>query len=86
MAYFSSPLPLYADASYKTDDHIQILNIAGADLYMPIEDVKAHFKDIACTLPFSRELKQQMLGGALSDALKDKKYRVRLAELSEKVG
>ncbi|MDR1628934.1 MAG: hypothetical protein LBS36_01785 [Oscillospiraceae bacterium] len=53
---------------------------------MPIEDVKAHFKDIACTLPFSRELKQQMLGGALSDALKDKKYRVRLAELSEKVG
>lgn len=85
MAYFSSQLPLYADPSYKTTEHIQVLNIPDADQYMPIEDVKSHFKDIACTLPFSRALKQQMLGGALSDMLNDKKYRAKLAELSEKV-
>lgn len=86
MAYFSSQLPLYADPSYKTAEHIQTLNIPDTDLYMPVEIVKTHFKDIACTLPFSRTLKQQMLDGTLSNALKDKKYRAKLAELSEKVG
>jgi len=85
MAYFSSQLPLYADPSYKTAEHIQVFNIPDNDLYMPVENVKAHFKDIACTLPFSRALKQQMLGGALPDLLNDKKYRTKLAELSEKV-
>lgn len=85
MAYFSSQLPLFADPAYKTAGHISILNIPDADLYMPVDDVKAYFKDIIFTLPFSIELKQQMLSGGLSEMLKDKKYRAKLAEISDRV-
>ena len=85
ISYFSSQLPLYADPKYRLDEHIQGLNVPDADLYMPIEDAKAHLNGVRFTLPFSREVKQQMLDGKLYHTATDKRFNSRINAIAEKV-
>lgn len=54
---------------------IQVLYILDKDIYLPIQDAKAHFPQIQHTILYSRAVKQQMYEGTLMDLLKDPVYR-----------
>lgn len=82
MGYYSSQSDMYSAVS---DRSIKVLCICDRDLYLPIDEVKAHFKDIRFTLPYSRPLKQQVITGTLSERLADRKYREQIAEIAKKV-
>ena len=81
ISFFSSQLPVYADPAYKCEQHIVGLNITENDVYIPLEDAKACFGGVSFTLPYSREIKQQMLDGELCKRLTDKKYNAKLKRI-----
>lgn len=85
MSFFSSQLPLYADPKYKTEQHIMVLNTTEKELYIPIEEAKSHFKDIAFTLPYCRHLLEQNINGELLKTITDKKYNEVLKMIAKKV-
>ncbi|HAN20485.1 MAG: hypothetical protein A2Y15_04360 [Clostridiales bacterium GWF2_36_10] len=85
ISYFSSQLPLYVDPKYKTEQLIVVLNTIEKELFLPIEEAKAHFKDIAFTLPYCRTLREQSIDGNLLKAITNKKYVKTLKLIAEKV-
>ncbi len=85
ISFFASQLLLYADPIYKLESHILGLNCTEADCYMPVEDAKAHFKNIAFTLPYCREIRQQTIDGKLPEPVHDKKYAAKFRAIVDKV-
>lgn len=82
VAFYASQLPLYAEPSYKTEQHIIGLNVTRNDVYLPLEDAKAHFGGVSFTLPYCWELIQQILDGELFKSLSDKKYNGKLKKIT----
>lgn len=82
MGYYSSQADIFNSVA---DRSIKVLCICDRDLYLPTDEVKAHFKNIDYTLPYSRPLKQQVITGTLSERLADRKYREQIAEIAKKV-
>lgn len=76
MAYYSSQAELFEISATRI---IKVVNVRECDLYLPIEEVTSHFKNLQFILPYSRPLKQQVITGALSERLDDKKYREQIA-------
>ncbi len=74
VSWMSSQLPLYADPLYRLDRQIQGLNVPCANLYMPVEEAKAHIPDLRFTVPYSRAVGQQMLDGKLWEKGGDAKF------------
>lgn len=85
IAFFSSQLPRYADPVFQCEEHILGLNCTEADCYMPVEEVKSHFKETAFTLPYCREIRQQSIDGKLSEPVHDKKYAAKFKAIADKV-
>lgn len=67
------------------ENKILAMNIKDNDLYLPVDEVKAKFKEIKVVLPYSRPLKQQGITGTLSERLSDGKYNSGIAELARAV-
>ena len=82
MAYYSSQSEMFENAE---DRGFKVLCIRDRDLYLPKEEVIAHFKNAQFTLPYSRPLKQQVITGTLSERLVDSKYRKQIAAIAKKV-
>ena len=55
------------------------------DIYLPIEDAKKRIPDVRFTIPYCREVKQQMLDGELYAEISDKKFNEKLRAIAEKV-
>ena len=85
ISYYTSQLPLYAEPRFRLDEHIQGLNVPDEDLYMPIDDAKAHLSDVRFTIPYSRLVKQQMLDGHLYEAVNDKKFNDKFKAIVDKI-
>ena len=85
VCWYSSQLPLYADPEFHSDMHIQGLNVPDADLYMPVDEAKAHLHNVRFTIPFSREVKEQMLDGKMISSVKDKKFNKKMKAVAEQV-
>jgi MinD-like ATPase involved in chromosome partitioning or flagellar assembly len=85
ISYYASQMPLYDDPKFHTHEQIQGLNVPVADLYMPIEDAKHHFRDICFTLPYCREIRQQMLDGTLLHKVGDKKFNQKFKSIAERL-
>lgn len=85
ISWYSSQLPLYADPRFRLDRQIQGINVPDADLFMPIDDAKAHLPDVRFTVPYSMAVKQQMLDGHLYEAVNDKKFNDKFKAIVEKV-
>ena len=85
VSFFSSQLRLYADPEYRLNEQITGLNTTDSDLFMPIEDAKKRFSDVRFTIPYCREVKQQMLDGKLYAEVTDKKFNEKLRAIAEKV-
>ncbi len=76
----------YASQAIPVHDHkILVMNILDHDLYLPIDEVKAHFKEICAVLPYSRPLKQQAITGTLAERLNDGKFHTQLAQIARQV-
>ncbi len=81
VSFFASQLSVYADAAYKCEQHIVGLNVTDNDVFMPLEDTKAHFGGVSFTLPYCREIKQQMLDGELCRRVSDKKHNAKMKKI-----
>ena len=46
---------------------IIMVNITENELYIPLEDVCTHLKNVACVLPYCRQVRQQLLDGRMYD-------------------
>ena len=69
----SSQLPLYADPAYRLDRQKNGLNTT-EELFMPVEEAKAHIPDVKFCIPYSRTVRQQMLDGQLWNDTKDLRF------------
>lgn len=85
VSFFSSQLRLYADPVYRLNEQITGLNVTSEDIYLPIEDAKKRIPDVRFTIPYCREVKQQMLDGKLHAEVADKKFNEKLRAIAEKV-
>lgn len=82
IAYYNSQAEMYENIAERG---IKALCIRDRDVYLPIKEVKSHFKDISITLPYSRPLKQQVITGTLSERLSDIHYRKQVSAIAERV-
>ena len=73
------------DSKYQLEKQIQGLNTPNADVFMPIEEAKSHLKDLAFTVPYSRQVKEQAQKGTLYEKTTDKKFQSRITEIARKV-
>ena len=85
VSWLSSQLALYADPVYKLDRQIQGLNVPDGELYMPLEEARAHIADVRFSVPYCRAVKQQMLDGKLWKSVKDRDFNRKFRALVEKV-
>lgn len=85
MSFYASQAPLYADPKYRFSEQAQGLALTQADIYLPVEDVKQYLKEVSFTLPYCRELRQQMEDGTLLHGVRDKKYRAKLQALADRM-
>lgn len=68
-----------------TEQSLKVINITENELYIPLEDVCTHLKNVACVLPYCRQVKQQLLDGSLYERLNAKEYKKRLSALVNRV-
>lgn len=85
VSFMASQLPLYADPMFRLEEHIEGINVTDEDLYMPIDEAKAHLHDARFTIPYSRAVKQQMLDGDLYEVVGDKKFNGKFKAIVEKI-
>ncbi len=85
VSYYASQMQLYADPAFRLNEHIQGINVPDEDLYMPIEEAKSHLHDVSFTVPYSRQVKQQMLDGKLYESINDKRFNEKFKAIVEKV-
>ena len=64
---------------------IKVVNITENELYILLEDVCTHLKNVACVLPYCRQVRQQHLDGRMYDRLTAKEYKKRLSGLVNRV-
>lgn len=84
ISFYVSQLPLLADPTYRAYSHFQVLNVTDADRFLPIEEAKTNFKDIATTLPYSREVKKQSMEGSLIEKINNKKFSLAVCSIADK--
>lgn len=82
MGYYSAYNERYNTITNKC---IKVINLMDNDIFLPIKEVEAHFNGIDFILPYSRDLKQQAITGALSDRIKDVKYKSVCQDIAKKV-
>lgn len=81
IAYYTSQAEMFEAIA----ERIRVLCIRDRDVYLPIEEVKSHFKDVSIILPYSRPLKQQVITGTLSERLSDIHYRKQVSAITKRV-
>ena len=52
---------------------------------MPVEEAKAHLKDVRFTVPYCRDVKLQMQTGRLMETTSDKAFEKRMMEIAQRV-
>lgn len=82
LAYYASQADQFVGIG---DRCMKVMNIQEKDLYLPIQEVKGHFRDVNVVLPYSRALKQQAITGTLSERIGDTKYRAAAAMVAKAV-
>jgi MinD-like ATPase involved in chromosome partitioning or flagellar assembly len=85
ISFYLSQLPVYGDVKYRLDEHIQGINTPNADVFMPIEEAKSHLNEVAFSLPFCLEVKEQLQQGTVHEAVRDKLFAKRMREIAREV-
>lgn len=84
ISFYLSQLPIYKD-KYRLDEHIQGINTPNSDVFMPIEEAKSHLTEVAFSLPFSSEVKEQLQQGTIYKPVRDKHFSKRMTEIAKEV-
>ncbi len=82
MVYLTSNEELFGTNSEQA---IRVLNANENELYAPVDDVRTNVKNIEYILPFSKQVRSQQLDGLLYKRAKDKKYRVVLSKIVNRI-
>ena len=82
MGYYSAYEERYNAVGDKC---VKIINLMDNDIFLPIEEVKTHFKNVKLILPYSRPLKQQAITGSLTERLNDSKYKSACISIARQV-
>ncbi|MCM1297445.1 MAG: hypothetical protein NC311_18050, partial [Muribaculaceae bacterium] len=82
MTYYASNAEQFAAIS---DRSVKVMTIGEKDMFLPTEEVSAHFKDVQFTLPYSWNLKKQIYTGTLSERLSDTKYKTEISKVVKAV-
>lgn len=82
MGYYSAYNEMYNTITNKC---IKVINLMDNDIFLPINEVKTHFNGVDFILPYSRDLKQQVITGALSERINDTKYKSVCNDIAKKV-
>ena len=85
ISFYLSQLPVYGDVKYRLDEHIQGINTPNADVFMPIEEAKSHLNEVAFSLPFCLEVKEQLQQGTVHETVRDKLFAKRMREIAREV-
>lgn len=85
ISFYLSQLPMHVDSAYNVERHIQGINTPNADVFVPIEEVKSHLKEVNFTVPFSQAVKEQMQAGRLTERTQDKRFESRMREIVDKL-
>lgn len=85
ISFYLSQLAVYSDPKYKLESHIQGVNTPNADIFMPIEEAKRNLGEVSFTVPFCKDVKEQMMEGKIWTKTNDKKFELRMKEIAEKV-
>ena len=82
MGYYSVYDEIYNSVQDKC---VKVINLMDNDIFLPIEEVKTHFKNVNYILPYSRALKQQAITGTLIEKIPDSKYRNNCLNVAKQV-
>ena len=82
IGYYSSYEERYDNISHKC---IKVLNLTDNDIFLPIQEVKAHFKNVNFVIPYSQALKQQTITGTLTEKLNDNKLTAVCKDIARMV-
>lgn len=82
MGYYSAYEEQYNAVSDKC---IKVINIMDKDVFLPIDEVKSHFKEVKYILPYSQPLKHQAITGTLYEKIPDLKYKKVCFDISRAV-
>lgn len=72
LTYYTSCVNQFLSVQEKKK---KVLNLTDADTYLPIEETKSYFGGMDYILPYSMQIKQQMITGTLSERNRDKGYQ-----------
>lgn len=82
MTYYASNAEQYAAISDRT---VKVMNKKENDIFLPNEEVAAHFGNVQFVLPYSQALKRQTYTGTLSERILDSKYRAVISQTAKAV-
>lgn len=82
MVFYCSCINQFLMIEGKT---VKVLNTLDNDLYLPMDEVQKKCGDMKFVVPYSRQLKQQMITGTLSEKLHDNKYLKVIDEIAKVV-
>ncbi len=85
ISWYLSQASQYETASLRWQQQYQGINTPNADVFMPIEEAKTHFGEVSFTVPYCRQIKEQMQKGKLYEPVTDKAFTKRLREIARKV-
>lgn len=82
MGYYSA-----YEEKYKAfeDKCVKVITLMDNDLFLPIEEIKTHFKSIEYVIPYSRALKQQAITGTLVEKISDIPYKSVCLNIAKRV-
>jgi len=85
-SFYDSQLPLFEGDEWHTAKHLRVLNVTSRDIYLPVDETRAHMLKCNGTLPYSQALRQAMSDGMLPGARAGKAYKKALQELLSVIG
>ncbi len=85
VSWHLSQLPIYTDKRYRLNEHIQGINIPSTDVFMPLEEMKSHMRDLTFIVPYSHAIKEQMQEGRLYLKSTDRNFEVCMNRIAERI-
>ena len=82
MGYYSAYEERYNSIADKC---IKIITLMDNDIFLPIDEVRTHFKGVDFILPYSRALKHQAITGTLTERIGDLKYKAVCLNIAKRV-
>ena len=85
LGFLSSQSKLYSEPKYKQEKQISVLNMTDSDIFYPVKETEGFVEKISVKVPFSKQVKEQILTGEIFNTVSDKKFNEAITNLSRMV-